>query len=311
MTQQRVSPVVITSLLPATVTMTVQGALGQSANLQEWKTSTGTVVASVRVDGSVLGRYFSGAGTPYFDASTAENLILFTGSTTRIGLQIRGAASQTADLQQWQTSAGTVIGKFDYLGAFTANDAINGKLVRVNSANDTMGQLSVKTDATTRIGIVTRGASGQTANLQEWQNNSAGILSSVDSSGTFIGSNGFRTPNGSFYQGIRNTGSATVNIMGFASGTDRIDFGGGTSAGDIFIFNTSGGGTRFRINSSGQVLGDAASAPSFGGGVGVVNILNATTVPTTNPTGGGVLYVEAGALKYRGSSGTVTTIANA
>lgn len=37
----------------------------------------------------------------------------------------------------------------------------------------------------------------------------------------------------------------------------------------------------------------------------------AATVPTANPTGGGVLYVEAGALKYRGSSGTVTTIANA
>jgi hypothetical protein len=49
----------------------------------------------------------------------------------------------------------------------------------------------------------------------------------------------------------------------------------------------------------------------FGSGVKVIGIANATTVPTTNPTNGGVLYVEAGALKYRGSSGTVTTIANA
>jgi hypothetical protein len=49
----------------------------------------------------------------------------------------------------------------------------------------------------------------------------------------------------------------------------------------------------------------------FGSGVGVIGVANATTVPTTNPTGGGVLYVEGGALKYRGSSGTVTTIANA
>ena len=38
---------------------------------------------------------------------------------------------------------------------------------------------------------------------------------------------------------------------------------------------------------------------------------NAQTVPTTNPTGGGILYSEAGALKWRGSSGTVTTIAAA
>ncbi len=33
--------------------------------------------------------------------------------------------------------------------------------------------------------------------------------------------------------------------------------------------------------------------------------------PTTSPAGMGQLYVESGALKYRGSSGTVTTIANA
>jgi hypothetical protein len=47
----------------------------------------------------------------------------------------------------------------------------------------------------------------------------------------------------------------------------------------------------------------------FGSGNFVIGIVNATTVPTTNPTDGGVLYVESGALKYRGSSGTVTTIA--
>jgi len=40
-------------------------------------------------------------------------------------------------------------------------------------------------------------------------------------------------------------------------------------------------------------------------------IANSVGVPSNNPTGGGILYVEAGALKYRGSSGTVTTIANA
>jgi hypothetical protein len=32
------------------------------------------------------------------------------------------------------------------------------------------------------------------------------------------------------------------------------------------------------------------------------------TAPTANLTGGGILYVESGALKYRGSSGTITTI---
>ena len=44
---------------------------------------------------------------------------------------------------------------------------------------------------------------------------------------------------------------------------------------------------------------------------GGVALTNAQTVPTTNPTGGGILYAEAGALKWRGSSGTVTVIAAA
>ncbi len=42
----------------------------------------------------------------------------------------------------------------------------------------------------------------------------------------------------------------------------------------------------------------------------VISIANGTA-PTTSPANIGQLYVEAGSLKYRGSSGTVTTIANA
>ena len=65
---------------------------------------------------------------------------------------------------------------------------------------------------------------------------------------------------------------------------------------------------RFTVSPSGDL---GIRSQSYGGGVGVIGIANATTVPTTNPTGGGVLYTEAGALKYRGSSGTVTQLAAA
>src|SRR5574343_81854 len=46
-------------------------------------------------------------------------------------------------------------------------------------------------------------------------------------------------------------------------------------------------------------------AAGFGGHVFIANSVG---VPSNNPTGGGVLYVESGALKYRGSSGTITTL---
>lgn len=46
---------------------------------------------------------------------------------------------------------------------------------------------------------------------------------------------------------------------------------------------------------------------SFGGGADVFFVSNAVTNPTSNPTGGGILYADAGAGKWRGSGGTTTT----
>lgn len=69
---------------------------------------------------------------------------------------------------------------------------------------------------------------------------------------------------------------------------------------------SAAGVERLSIDASGNIglMGGA----SFGSGVKVISIANATTLPSTNPTGGGILYVDAGALKYRGSAGTVTTL---
>lgn len=47
------------------------------------------------------------------------------------------------------------------------------------------------------------------------------------------------------------------------------------------------------------------------GSQGVFHITNATVNPAANPVNGGVLYVQTGALKYRGTSGAATTIINA
>jgi hypothetical protein len=51
--------------------------------------------------------------------------------------------------------------------------------------------------------------------------------------------------------------------------------------------------------------------PSFQSGQGVVFVKEAVAVPTGNPATGHYLYVESGALKGRGTSGTITTIAPA
>lgn len=83
------------------------------------------------------------------------------------------------------------------------------------------------------------------------------------------------------------------------------------SAADIaFGYGSSGAFTEtMRIKGNGNL--GLGTTDQFGSGVKVIGIANATTVPTTNPAGGGVLYAEAGALKWRGSSGTVTQLAAA
>jgi hypothetical protein len=67
----------------------------------------------------------------------------------------------------------------------------------------------------------------------------------------------------------------------------------------VFQREATGGNIGFRTTSQ------------FGGGHGVMAIANAAVAPSVNPAGGGILYVENGALKYRGTNGTVTVVAPA
>ena len=62
----------------------------------------------------------------------------------------------------------------------------------------------------------------------------------------------------------------------------------------------------FALTATGNV-GFNGNTAQFGSGAGVIGIANAGTNPSANPTGGGVLYSDAGAGKWRGSGGTTTT----
>jgi hypothetical protein len=101
------------------------------------------------------------------------------------------------------------------------------------------------------------------------------------------------------------------------SGAGTLVFGDGTTA-DVALYRTTT--ATLRTNGSitvdvdervGRNLQVGSTSLNTGGGNGALGIANASVVPTTNPTGGGVLYSEGGALKWRGSSGTITTIAAA
>jgi hypothetical protein len=115
------------------------------------------------------------------------------------------------------------------------------------------------------------------------------------------------------------------------AGEIRLDAGSGNKAfgfaadGAQFYISEYTQGTSTPISTPLKIIGGASGnsiyiglsnnigfgVTSFGTSAAkVIGIANGTA-PTTSPANMGQLYVENGALKYRGSSGTVTTIANA
>ncbi|MGW3305875.1 hypothetical protein ACWDG9_04720 [Streptomyces sp. NPDC001073] len=132
------------------------------------------------------------------------------------------------------------------------------------------------------------------------------------------------------------SGDANRRVVIFADG--KVEWGDGTNSRDVNLYrgsadvlqtddsfvvggtlrvptvqgSTASGGTltiRSTANATKGTINIGSS--QWNDGTSVILLANTTAVPATNPTGGGYLYVDSGALKFRGSSGTVTTIANA
>jgi hypothetical protein len=112
---------------------------------------------------------------------------------------------------------------------------------------------------------------------------------------------GSSTTNGSLRIGAPGTGlvidtgvTAAAAVYGWIQARARTDY----SSNFNLVLQPNGGNVGVGVSA----FGTSAAK--------VLGLANATA-PTTSPAGMGQLYVEAGALKYRGSSGTVTTIAAA
>jgi hypothetical protein len=257
----------------------VKGAASQSADLLQTQTSAGT--ANSGTNG--VGQTFTGSTTPILTAVGGATTATSGTSTTATVTLTSASNLAVGDLI---TVAG--ITPTGYNGTFVVTAVSNTSPFSVSYANATTGaqtvagtvsapaQASITARSAGTKGLVVSGATSQNASLQEWNvagANKASIDSSgnIDSQGTFI----------------RTLGN--IRAIGYRSydGAVAIQTPGAGNIG----FNTGGG--------------------SFGGGAGVLFINNAATVPTSNPTGGGILYASAGALNYIGTSGTAAAIVNA
>lgn len=97
------------------------------------------------------------------------------------------------------------------------------------------------------------------------------------------------------------------SIRAMAEG-DYLTAGARNAGLQFFVVAGNSLNNAFRITSS---LNFGFGTTSFGTNAARVLAIANGTAPTSSPAGLGQLYVESGALKYRGSSGTVTTLAAA
>lgn len=155
------------------------------------------------------------------------------------------------------------------------------------------------------------------------------VTSAYAVGGTTASTGSLRLPNAGTIK-FRNAGNSANICFADFSASDLL-YIGSTSAGTenptgVYMYSTGTGTVNIGdVGFGGAIITDGANgcinlkrniqvgtgALDVGGGAGVIGIDNAATDPTSNPTGGGILFCSSGALKYRGSSGTVTTVAPA
>jgi hypothetical protein len=194
----------------------------------------------------------------------------------------------------------------------TMNGASMVSNATLSTAND--GTCNLFTGTTTDSLKMSIGPTG----IFTWQNvgGVAGTAMTLNSTGLGVGI----APVAYSDKSVTLYGSTTSELHLITGNTGSLSSDGVsigiTSGNELLIFNREAAAIRFGTNNTDVMALDSSGnvgvgVSTFGTSAAKVLGLANATAPSTSPAGMGQLYVEAGALKFRGSSGTITTIAAA
>ena len=298
----------------------VRGQTNQSANMQEWQASGGTPVASITPTGFLNANSSQYGNTLLWSAPASTTYyLLATLPTSTAGtydhLRIDATYGTWTD---GQNSTSTFI--FSNRNGFFWKHYLSGQ--------GTIGNVKFRAYslANGSVEIWVSGESGQFVKCAYNISSAQQVVTVANPTSTTTVPTGtlvFDSSNVATYPPVENKHGA-LNILGTTTGTVPFSVRGANGqTADMQQWQTWNGSTattRAYITSDGSFLTSGTlttmgnlrvgGLAGTGGGSGVIGILNGTA-PTSNPTGGGILFVETGALKYRGTSGSAATIVNA
>lgn len=270
-------------LVDGTVAMT--GVLNQSNTTDSTLVSNGSIVT---LGGMGLAKAIT-AGGLIKSTLTTDSTTTSTGCIQGLGgLGIAKQATIGGLLRVTQTSAATIStdGSVNTLGGLsTSKNIICGDTLSVLSTTDSTSSTSGGLITASGMGIAKRLNVGTQAAIGV---NRATALSAFE----VVGTGGINVTDGG--------AAASVKQLNFAYDTTN----------DLSVVTSIHQGVAFTpINFSCSNIG--VNGSSFGSGYSCIFLANATN-PTSNPVGGGLLYVNSGAspgLYFRGSGGTITRLA--
>ena len=210
-------------------------------------------------------------------------------SASNVGLIVKGASSQSSNLQEWQNSAGLTLANIASTGtiksgAFSSPTDL-GSYVNFNS---TSGAMLVGLRSASDIGMIIKGTTSQSADLQQWQNVGGTTLGKIDASGNIT---------------APSLTLSTTALATTSGGTGLTSY----TTGDIIYSSASNTLAKLAAGSNGQILTLDAGVPTWAAAP--------ITLPTQTGNSGKYLTTDGssatwGTLVVPISTGTVTVNQN-
>jgi hypothetical protein len=199
------------------IPLLVRGASAQTADLLVVQNNSLTTQFRVDPNGMTIANSLGVAGSP----SGISYAYFTTPSASAKPVVVRGAASQTANLQEWQNSAGTVLARVESSGNFIiAGIGVTSGDHRVGTSSYFSAALNVLARATTEKGLVVRGQPSQTANHFETQDTSGTTRFYIDAAhnANFSSASWVQNSTGKLTLGLTSASAVGLTVRGTGTG---------------------------------------------------------------------------------------------